>query len=166
MGDPRPDLVAYVSRSGTTATAARWMAERLDADLHAIAPDRYPLDRRGLARVVADSLRPPRVEPVGTVGRRRIVLAAPIWFFAPARMLSGWVRSHRFDGAEVFAVLTMTHACAPRALDALRDDIARAGGRCRAVHALRVRSTADLPSLLAPILPSLLAPLNTDLPSP
>lgn len=152
MGGELPDLVAYVSRTGTTAAAARWIAAEIGGELHAIAPDRYPPDRRGLGRIVADTARAPAVDGVSLAGRRRIVLAAPVWFFAPARPLSSFVRRHRFDGADVIAALTMTHACAPWALAALRRAIERAGGRCRGVHALRVRSPAELPALLAPLI--------------
>lgn len=155
MSADRPPLVAYVSRTGTTATAAQWLAERLGGALHPIAPRRYPPDRRGLARIVADTLRPPALDALPPRGARTVVLAAPVWFFAPARPLTSFVRSHRLDGADVIAVLTMTHACAPRALDALRRDIERAGGRCHGVHALRVRAPAELPALLTPLLADL-----------
>lgn len=154
---PRARLVAYVSRTGTTAAAASWLAARLDADLHDLTPYRYLPDALGLVRVVGDVLDLTREPPVLPTldGRRLIVLAAPIWLFAPAPPLRAYVRATRFGGADVLAVLTMTAACSARALRSLRADIDAADARCLGVHALRVRPGAALPDLLAPLLSDL-----------
>lgn len=153
----RERLVAHVSRTGTTAAAAAWLAARLDADLHDLAPHRYLPDLFGLARAVGDVLDltdEPAVAPP-LAGRHLVVLAAPIWFLAPAAPLRAYVRASRFHGADVLAVLTMTTACSARALRSLRADIEAADARCLGVHAVRVRPGAALPDLLAPLLSDL-----------
>lgn len=149
----RQRLVAYVSRTGTTAAVAAWLAARLDADLHELTPRRDLAGLRGLARIVAafDLSRTPADVPAPFV-RPLVVLAAPIWFLAPARPLREFVRAHRLDGADVLAVLTMTTGCLDVGLRLLRRDIEAAGGRCLGVHALKVRPGDPLPDLLAPLL--------------
>jgi len=156
----RERLVAYFSRTGTTAAAATWLAATLDADLHDLAPHRYLPDLYGLVRVVGDTLDltdEPVVAPP-LAGRRLVVLAAPIWFLAPAAPLRAFIRASRFDGADVLAVLTMSAACSPRALRSLRADITAAGGRCRGVHALRASPGAPPTARLATLLDDLRLP--------
>lgn len=153
----RERLVAYISRTGTTAAAAGWLAARLDADLHDLTPHRYLPDLYGLVRVAGDALGVTDEPPVAPalVGRRLVVLAAPIWFFAPAQPLRAFVRASRFHGADVLAFLTMTTACSARALRSLRADIDAADARCLGVHAVRVRPGDALPDLLTPLLSDL-----------
>lgn len=156
----RERLVAYVSRTGTTAAAATWLAARLDADLHDLAPHRYLPDLYGLVRVAGDVLdltQEPPLDPV-LAGRRLVVLAAPIWFLAPAPPLRAFVRASRLRGADVLAILFMTTACSARALRSLRADIDAADARCLGVHALRVRAGEAAPDLLTPLLSALHLP--------
>jgi len=154
---PRAHLVAHVSRTGTTAAAAAWLAARLDADLHDLSPHRYLPDLLGLVRVVGDVLDLTREPPVAPslAGRRLVVLAAPIWCLAPAPPLVDFVRATRLVGLDVLAVLTMTTTCSARALRSLRADIDAAGARCLGVHAVRLRPDAALPGPLAPLLSAL-----------
>lgn len=153
----RERLVAYVSRSGTTAAAAAWLAAALDADLHDLAPHRYLPDLLGLVRVAGDLLdltREPAVAPP-LAGRRLVVLTAPVWLLAPAAPLRAYVRASRFHGADALAVLTMTAACSRRALRSLAADIAAADARCLGVHAVRLRPGDAPDRLLAPLLSDL-----------
>lgn len=156
----RPRLVVYVSRTGTTAAVAAWLAARLDADLHDLAPRRDLAGLGGLARIAAGALNLSRetAPPITLGGRRLVVLAAPIWFLAPAHPLHEFVRAHRLDGADVLVVLTMTTGCRQVALRRLRSDIEAAGGRCLGVHALKVRPGDPPSELLAPLLSDLHLP--------
>ncbi len=153
-------LVAYVSRTGTTAAAASWLAARLDADLHDLAPHRYLPDLLGLVRVAGDVLdltQEPAHAPT-LAGRRLVVLCAPIWFLDAAPPLRAFVRASRFRGADVLVVLTMTSLCSARTLRPLRADIVAADARCLGVHAVRVRPGDALPDLLTPLLSALHLP--------
>ncbi|QNN46006.1 hypothetical protein H9L17_12535 [Thermomonas brevis] len=106
----RGAVVVYFSRSGNTALAARHIANRLDADLHALEVPEYALGLRGLAHSALDAdarrndparlrgIRPRTLDlrPFDTVW-----LGSPVWFYSPAPPIWAFVEHNRFDGQRV-----------------------------------------------------------------
>jgi flavodoxin len=102
-------LVVYFSRTGTTATAARILAEQLGADLNVIGVTRPYSGRLGFLRGVWDSLRRarPRVTHAKDPGAYAlVVIGSPVWAGRPAAPIRSYLtaRADRIRNLAAFCV--------------------------------------------------------------
>lgn len=102
-------LVVFYSRSGTTAAAARRLAECLEADVDEIHPVRPYAGVAGVLRGVFEAAR--RRRPDITTGRnptdyRLVVLGSPVWAGCLAPPMRSWLSAHQHHLPRVSAFCT------------------------------------------------------------
>ncbi len=107
---PSGAAVVYFSRSGNTALAARHVARRLGAGLHAIEAPQYALGPAGPARSAMDAKarrddpgQLPDIHPrsIDLTRSHTVWLGSPVWCYSPAPPIWAFVEHNRFDGQHV-----------------------------------------------------------------
>jgi len=146
--------VVYFSRSGNTALAARHVARRLGAELHALEVPAYALGVGGLARSALDAkarrddptrlpdIRPRTLDlqPFDTVW-----LGSPVWFYSPAPPIWAFVEHNRFDGQHVVLFNTFNSHFGDDQIAAFKARAMARGARSfEHRHVLRGRMTRQL----------------------
>ena len=109
-------LVAYFSATGTTARAARRLAEAVGADIYEIRPA-VPYTRADLnwsdsksrsALEAHDAACRPAIagEPVDLSGYATVFVGFPIWWYTAPRIIQSFLESHDFAGKRVVPFAT------------------------------------------------------------
>lgn len=109
-------LVAYFSATGTTARAARRLAESVGADLYEIRPavpytraDLNWADSKSRSTLEAhDAACRPAIagEPVDLSGYATVFVGFPIWWYTAPRIIHSFLESHDFAGKRVVPFAT------------------------------------------------------------
>lgn len=109
-------LIAYFSASGVTATAAKRMAESVEADLYEIRPkqpytsadlDWMDKNSRSTLEMNNPSCRPAIVEPVQNMEQYDTVfIGFPIWWYVEPRIIDTFLESYNFSGKTVIPFAT------------------------------------------------------------
>lgn len=109
-------LVAYFSASGTTASAARALAEAIDADLYEIKPavpytgkDLNWMDKQSRSSVEMNtpSARPALADRDADVAAyEKIFLGFPIWWYTAPRIVQTFLESYDFSGKTLILFAT------------------------------------------------------------
>ena len=109
-------LVAYFSATGTTARAARRLAESVGADLYEIRPavpytraDLNWADSKSRSTLEAHeaACRPAIAgEPVDLSGYGTVFVGFPIWWYTAPRIIQSFLESHDFAGKRVVPFAT------------------------------------------------------------
>ena len=109
-------LVAYFSATGTTARAARRLAEAVGADLYEIRPavpytraDLNWSDSKSRSTLEAhDAACRPAIagEPVDLSGYGTVFVGFPIWWYTAPRIIQSFLESHDFAGKRVVPFAT------------------------------------------------------------
>ena len=104
-------LVAYFSATGTTARAARRLAEAVGADIYEIRPavpytraDLNWADSKSRSTLEAhDAACRPAIagEPVDLSGYATVFVGFPIWWYTAPRIIHSFLESHDFAGKRV-----------------------------------------------------------------
>lgn len=151
---PRRVAVVYFSRSGNTALAARHVARRLEADLHALEVPAYELGLTGLARSALganahrkDAGRLPDIRP-RTLDLKpfdTVWLGSPVWFYSPAPPIWAFVEHNRFDGQHVVLFNTFNSNFGADQIAAFKAQVmSRGAASFEHRHVLRGRMTQQL----------------------
>lgn len=112
--------IVYFSRSGNTALAARYLANRLDASLFELEAPDYRLGLTGWASAMQDArgeqadIAPRRID---LSGYDTVYLGSPIWLYAPAPPIRAFVEHNRFDGQRVVLFNTYNSEFKPGLID-------------------------------------------------
>ena len=109
-------LVAYFSATGTTARAARRLAEAVGADIYEIRPavpytraDLNWSDSKSRSTLEAhDAACRPAIagEPVDLSGYGTVFVGFPIWWYTAPRIIHSFLESHDFAGKRVVPFAT------------------------------------------------------------
>ena len=109
-------LVAYFSATGTTARAARRLAEAVGADIYEIRPavpytraDLNWSDSKSRSTLEAhDAACRPAIagEPVDLSGYGTVFVGFPIWWYTAPRIIQSFLESHDFAGKRVVPFAT------------------------------------------------------------
>lgn len=109
-------LVAYFSATGTTARAARRLAEAVGADIYEIRPavpytraDLNWSDSKSRSTLEAHeaACRPAIAgEPVDLSGYGTVFVGFPIWWYTAPRIIQSFLESHDFAGKRVVPFAT------------------------------------------------------------
>lgn len=121
-------LVVYYSRSGTTARAAKVVAEALGADLEAIVPLRAYDGPFGFLRCLAQTARgtrPDIADHRDPSGYRLVVVGCPVWAGRAAAPLRTWLAVHRRHLPPVAAFCTSQSGDARAVFQQLEADLGR-----------------------------------------
>lgn len=123
-------LVAYFSATGTTARAARRLAEAVGADLYEIRPavpytraDLNWSDSKSRSTLEAhDAACRPAIagEPVDLSGYATVFVGFPIWWYTAPRIIQSFLESHDFAGKRVVPFATSGGSGLGRTAEALR----------------------------------------------
>ena len=123
-------LVAYFSATGTTARAARRLAEAVGADLYEIRPavpytraDLNWSDSKSRSTLEAhDAACRPAIagEPVDLSGYGTVFVGFPIWWYTAPRIIQSFLESHDFAGKRVVPFATSGGSGLGRTAEALR----------------------------------------------
>ena len=123
-------LVAYFSATGTTARAARRLAESVGADLYEIRPavpytraDLNWSDSKSRSTLEAhDAACRPAIagEPVDLSGYATVFVGFPIWWYTAPRIIHSFLESHDFAGKRVVPFATSGGSGLGRTAEALR----------------------------------------------
>lgn len=151
---PSGTAVIYFSRSGNTALAARHVARRLGASVHAIEVPEYALGPAGLARSAMDAKarrddpgQLPDIHPrtIDLTRSHTVWLGSPVWFYSPAPPLWAFVEHNRFDGQHVVLFNTFNSNFGDDQIAAFRARVmARGAVSFEHRHVLRGRMTQQL----------------------
>ena len=146
--------VVYFSRSGNTALAARHVARRLEADLHALEVPEYALGVSGLAHSALDAnahrqhpAKLPDIKP-RTIDLKpfdTVWLGSPVWFYSPAPPIWAFVEHNRFDGQHVVLFNTFNSNFGDDQIAAFKANVMNHGATSfEHRHVLRGRMTRQL----------------------
>ncbi|WP_421217181.1 flavodoxin family protein [Aeromonas enteropelogenes] len=146
--------VVYFSRSGNTALAARYLANRLGARIFALDALAYRLGPMGLVQALADAnalKRTPEALP-DIVPRildlspfDTVWLGSPVWLYSPAPSIWAFVEHNRFDGKDVVLFNTYNSHFGEEYIAALKAKALARGARSFTHHhVLRGRMTRQL----------------------
>ncbi len=118
-------LVAYFSATGTTARAARRLAEAVGADIYEIRPavPYTRADRKSRSTLEAhDAACRPAIagEPVDLSGYGTVFVGFPIWWYTAPRIIQSFLESHDFAGKRVVPFATSGGSGLGRTAEALR----------------------------------------------
>jgi len=151
---PSRVAVVYFSRSGNTALAARHVAKRLAASLHALEVPPYALGVSGLAHSALDAkarrddpAKLPDINP-RTVDLKpfdTVWLGSPVWFYSPAPPIWAFVEHNRFDGQHVVLFNTFNSSFGEDQIAAFKAKVLARGARSfEHRNVLRGRMTQQL----------------------
>lgn len=144
-------LVVYFSASGTTAAAARTLAEAAGADLYEIKPQvpytRADLDwmnkkSRSSVEMNDKSFRPPLADRNAHVeGYDTVFLGFPIWWYTAPTIVNTFLESYDFTGKTIILFATSGGSGLGRSADDLR--ASAPGALIRDGRLLNGRQTRD-----------------------
>ncbi|AKQ17227.1 hypothetical protein ADJ52_20540 [Pseudomonas aeruginosa] len=151
---PSGAAVVYFSRSGNTALAARHVAGRLSASLHAIEVPQYALGPMGLARSALDAKarrddpgQLPDIRPrtIDLTRSHTVWLGSPVWFYSPAPPIWAFVEHNRFDGQHIVLFNTFNSNFGDDQIIAFKKKVMARGARSfEHRHMLRGRMTQQI----------------------
>ena len=112
----RKKLVAYFSASGTTAKAAKILAEAADADIYEIKPatpytkaDLNWMDKKARSTVEMNdkSFRPPVADRDAHIENYDVIFVGfPIWWYIAPTIINTFLESYDFSGKTVILFAT------------------------------------------------------------
>ena len=125
-------LVAYFSPSGTTAQAAKKLADELKADLFEIKPEKpytaadlkwtNPLARCNREKLLNQKV--PCQEKIGNISDYQVVfIGFPIWYYAEPNIIDSFVEDHNWEGKEVYLFATSGGSNMSKAVEKLNTKI-------------------------------------------
>ena len=127
-------LVAYFSASGTTAKAAKNLAEAAGADLYEIKPavpytqaDLNWMDKKSRSSVEMNdkSSRPALADKDANIGAYdTILLGFPIWWYVAPTIINSFLESYDFSGKKIVLFATSGGSGFGKAADGLRGSAA------------------------------------------
>ena len=127
-------LVAYFSASGTTAKAAKNLAEAAGADLYEIKPavpytqeDLNWMDKKSRSSVEMNdkSSRPALADKDANIGAYdTILLGFPIWWYVAPTIINSFLESYDFSGKKIVLFATSGGSGFGKAVDGLKGSVA------------------------------------------
>ena len=127
-------LVAYFSASGTTAKAAKNLAEAAGADLYEIRPavpytqaDLNWMDKKSRSSVEMNdkSSRPALADKDANIGAYdTILLGFPIWWYVAPTIINSFLESYDFSGKKIVLFATSGGSGFGKAVAGLKDSVA------------------------------------------
>ena len=127
-------LVAYFSASGTTAKAAKNLAEAAGADLYEIKPavpytqaDLNWMDKKSRSSVEMNdkSSRPALADKNANIGAYdTILLGFPIWWYVAPTIINSFLESYDFSGKKIVLFATSGGSGFGKAVDGLKGSAA------------------------------------------
>ena len=127
-------LVAYFSASGTTAKAAKNLAEAADADLYEIKPavpytqaDLNWMDKKSRSSVEMNdkSSRPALADKNADISAYdTILLGFPIWWYVAPTIINSFLESYDFSGKKIVLFATSGGSGFGKAVDGLKGSVA------------------------------------------
>ena len=127
-------LVAYFSASGTTAKAAKNLAEAAGADLYEIKPavpytqaDLNWMDKKSRSSVEMNdkSSRPALADKDANIGAYdTILLGFPIWWYVAPTIINSFLESYDFSGKKIVLFATSGGSGFGKAADGLKGSAA------------------------------------------
>ncbi len=127
-------LVAYFSASGTTAKAAKNLAEAAGADLYEIKPavpytqaDLNWMDKKSRSSVEMNdkSSRPALADQDADISAyNTILLGFPIWWYVAPTIINSFLESYDFSGKKIVLFATSGGSGFGKAVDGLKGSVA------------------------------------------
>ena len=127
-------LVAYFSASGTTAKAAKNLAEAAGADLYEIKPavpytqaDLNWMDKKSRSSLEMNdkSSRPALADKDANIGAYdTILLGFPIWWYVAPTIINSFLESYDFSGKKIVLFATSGGSGFGKAADGLKGSVA------------------------------------------
>lgn len=127
-------LVAYFSASGTTAKAAKSLADAANADLYEIRPavpytkaDLNWMDKKSRSSVEMNdkSSRPALADKDANIGAYdTILLGFPIWWYVAPTIINSFLESYDFSGKTIVLFATSGGSGFGKAVDGLKGSVA------------------------------------------
>ena len=127
-------LVAYFSASGTTAKAAKSLADAANADLYEIRPavpytqaDLNWMDKKSRSSVEMNdkSSRPALADQdVDISSYDKILLGFPIWWYVAPTIINSFLESYDFSGKKIVLFATSGGSGFGKAVDGLKGSVA------------------------------------------
>ena len=126
-------LVSYFSASGVTGSAARAIAEALNADLYEIAPaapyTREDLDwrnanSRSSIEMKDKSSRPEITDtPADLADCDTVLVGFPIWWYVAPTIVNTFLEKHDFAGKRIILFATSGGSGFGKTVDSLKDSV-------------------------------------------
>ncbi len=126
-------LVAYFSASGTTAKAAKSLADAANADLYEIRPavpytqaDLNWMDKKSRSSVEMNdkSSRPALADKDANIGAYdTILLGFPIWWYVAPTIINSFLESYDFSGKKIVLFATSGGSGFGKAVDGLKGSV-------------------------------------------
>lgn len=126
-------LVAYFSAQGTTARAAKKLAEAIDADLYEIRPatpysaadlDWNDKTSRTSVEMRDPSFRPPLADTDADVASHDVVfLGFPIWWYIAPTIINTFLEAHDFSGKTIVLFATSGGSGFGKTVEGLRGSV-------------------------------------------
>ena len=126
-------LVVYFSASGTTAKAAKNLAEAAGADLYEIKPaipytqaDLNWMDKKSRSSVEMNdkSSRPALADKDAGIGNYdKILLGFPIWWYVAPTIINSFLESYDFSGKKIVLFATSGGSGFGNAVDGLKGSV-------------------------------------------
>ncbi len=127
-------MVAYFSASGTTAKAAKNLADAAGADLYEIKPavpytqeDLNWMDKKSRSSVEMNdkSSRPALADKDANIGAYdTILLGFPIWWYVAPTIINSFLESYDFSGKKIVLFATSGGSGFGKAVDGLKGSVA------------------------------------------
>ena len=127
-------LVAYFSASGTTAKAAKSLADAANADLYEIRPavpytkaDLNWMDKKSCSSLEMNdkSSRPALADKDANIGAYdTILLGFPIWWYVAPTIINSFLESYDFAGKKIVLFATSGGSGFGKAADGLKGSVA------------------------------------------
>ena len=127
-------LVAYFSASGTTAKAAKSLADAANADLYEIRPavpytqaDLNWMDKKSRSSVEMNdkSSRPALADKDANIAAYdTILLGFPIWWYVAPTIINSFLESYDFSGKKIVLFATSGGSGFGKAVDGLKGSVA------------------------------------------
>ncbi|MBQ2954870.1 MAG: NAD(P)H-dependent oxidoreductase [Clostridia bacterium] len=124
-------LVAYFSASGVTGSAARTLADALNADLYEIAPavpytdadlDWRNMNSRSSLEMKDKTSRPEIADtPVNIEDYDTILVGFPIWWYVAPTIVNAFLEKHDFSGKKIILFATSGGSGFGKTVESLKD---------------------------------------------
>lgn len=124
-------LVAYFSASGVTGSAARTLADALNADLYEIAPavpytdadlDWRNMNSRSSLEMKDKTSRPEIADtPVNIADFDTILVGFPIWWYVAPTIVNTFLEKHDFSGKKIILFATSGGSGFGKTVESLKD---------------------------------------------
>lgn len=126
-------LVAYFSASGVTSSAARTLADALNADLYEITPavrytdadlDWRNADSRSSLEMKDKASRPEIIDaPVSIADYDTILVGFPIWWYVAPTIVNTFLEKHDFSGKKIVLFATSGGSDFGGTIDSLKGSV-------------------------------------------